>query len=44
MTKIGDSIIDLKTQGICFDKLDDFCGLFNLTNLIKSETCFTKSH
>ena len=44
MTIMGDFNIDLKTQGRDFNKLDEFCDLFNLTNLIKSETCFTKSH
>ena len=36
--------IDLKIRGFGFNKLDQFCDLFNLTNLIKTETCFTKSH
>ena len=36
--------IDLKIKGFGFNKLDQFCDLFNLTNLIKTETCFTKSH
>ena len=26
------------------DKLDEFCNLFDLTNLIKTETCCTKNH
>ena len=26
------------------DKLDEFCNLFDLSNLIKSNTCFTKTH
>ena len=26
------------------DKLDEFCNLFDLTNLIKIETCCTKSY
>ena len=25
-------------------KLDEFCSLFSLTNIIKSDTCFTKFH
>ena len=35
---------DLKTKGIGFNKFHEFCDLFNLTNSIKSETSFTKSH
>ena len=27
-----------------YDQLEDFCSLFNLLNLIKSEICFTKNH
>ena len=34
----------MKSKSLRYDKLDQFCNLFNLTNLIKSETCFTKSH
>ena len=42
---MGDFNIDLKTQGICFNKLGEICDLLNLTNIIKSETCFShKSH
>ena len=26
------------------DKLDEFCDFLNLTNLITSPTCFTKTH
>ena len=25
-------------------KFDDFCDLFNLTNLIRNKTCFTRNH
>ena len=25
-------------------KLDEFCDLFNLTNLVTPPTCFTKTH
>ena len=40
---MGDFNIDMKSKNLGYDKLDDeFCDLFNLTNLIKSETCFTK--
>ena len=34
----------MKSKRLGYDKLDEFCDLFNLTNLIKSETCFTKNH
>ena len=27
-----------------FDKLEEFCDTFNLTNVIKSETCYTNNH
>ena len=39
---MGDFNIDLKSQDIAFNKLDEFCDLFNLKSLIKSETCCTK--
>ena len=41
---MGDFNIDTKSKGLGYDKLDEFYDLFNLTNLIKSETCFTKNH
>ena len=41
---MGDFNIDVKNRGVEFDKLDEFCDLFNLTNLITSPTCFTKTH
>ena len=41
---MGDFNIDLKTKVVSFNKLREFCDLFNLTNLIKSEACFTKPH
>ena len=41
---MGDFNIDPKTKGFGFNKLYQFCDLFNLTNLIKTETLFTKSH
>ena len=41
---MGDFNIDLKIKGFGFNKLDQFCNLFNLTNLIKTDTCFPKSH
>ena len=33
----------MKSKSLGHDKLDEFCDLFNLTNLIKSETCFTEN-
>ena len=45
---MGDFNIDINTAGIQLDKLDEFCNLFNpcfnLTNLIKTETCCSKNH
>ena len=41
---MGDFKIDLKSKGIDLNKIDEFCDLFNVTNLIVSETCFTNSH
>ena len=41
---IGDFNIDIKTVGIEVDKLDKFCNLFGLANLIKTEKCCTKDH
>ena len=36
--------IDITNKGVEMDKLDEFCDLFNLINLITSPTCFTKTH
>ena len=41
---MGDFNIDINTAGMDVDKLDEFCNLFDLTNLIKTETCCTKNH
>ena len=41
---MGDFNIDINTAGIEVYKLDKFCNLFDLTNLIKAETCCTKNH
>ena len=38
----GDFNIDMKSKSLGYDKLDKFCDLINLTNLIKSETCLQK--
>ena len=40
---MGDFNIDVTDRGVEFHKLDEFCDLFNLTNLITSPTCFTKT-
>ena len=36
--------IDTKCKGIRTDKLEELCDAFNLKNLVKSETCFTKDN
>ena len=41
---MGDFDIDINTAGIEVDKLDEFCNLFELTNLIKTETSCTKNY
>ena len=41
---MGDFYIDIKTKGREYEKFKDFCSLFNLSNLKKSETFFSKSH
>ena len=42
---MGDFKIDLnKTDCIGFGKLVEFCDNFNLTNLVKSNICFTKNN
>ena len=41
---MGDLNIDATNRGVEFDKSDEFCDLFNLTNLISFPTCFTKMH
>ena len=41
---MGDFDIDINTAGMDVDKLDEFCNLFDLTNLIKTETCCTENH
>ena len=33
-----------KYEGIGYDKLDVFCDILNLTNLLKSETCYINNH
>ena len=42
---MGDFNIDInKNDGIGHDKLDVSCDTLNLTNLVKSETCYTNNH
>ena len=38
---MGDFNIDATNRGVEFEKLDEFCDLFNL---ITAPTCFTKTH
>ena len=44
MILIGDFNANFKNKGAGFDKLSEMCDTFDLTNLIKSETCYTKNH
>ena len=41
---MGDFNIDMKCKDIGTDKLEELYVAFNLKNLVKSETCFTKDH
>ena len=41
---LGDFNIEVKVPGRELDKLDEFCDLFNLKNLIRNETCSTRDH
>ena len=42
---VGDFNTDInKDEEIGHDKLDVFCDTLNLTNLVKSETCYTNNH
>ena len=40
---MGDFNIDIKNKGLGYGKLDTFCDLSNITNLIHSETCLMKN-
>ena len=40
---MGDFNIDIKSSNSDKDKLEYFCDLFNLTNLVHSDTCFMKN-
>ena len=41
---MGGFNIDIKCKGVGSNNLSDFCDLFHLTNIVKSNTCFTKTH
>ena len=41
---MGDFNVGFKKKGAGFDKLNEMYDTFNLTNLINSETCYTKNH
>ena len=42
---MDDFNIDInKDETISHDKLNVFCDTLNLTNLVKSETCYTENH
>ena len=42
---MGDFNIDITKEYFSgFDKLEELCDTFNLTNLIKSETCYTNNY
>ena len=41
---MGGFDIDIKYKGVGSNNLSDFCNLFHLTNIVKSDTCFTKTH
>ena len=41
---LGDFNIDVKRKGVSSNNLSDFCDLFHLTNIIKFDSCFTKTH
>ena len=41
---MGDFNIGIKCKGVGLNNLGDFCDLFNLTNIVKSDACFTKTH
>ena len=41
---IGDFDIDINRKDVGSNNLGDFCDLFHLTNIVKSNTSFTKTH
>ena len=40
---MGNFNIDINTAGVDVERLDEFCNLLDLTNLMKTETCCTKN-
>ena len=40
---MGDFNIDIKNKGLGYCRLDTFCDHFNVTNLIRTETCLMKN-
>ena len=40
---MGDFNIDVKLKGNRYRKLEEFCDMFNLTNLVDTETCVINS-
>ena len=41
---MGDFNIDIRQTSPESHKLDGYCSLFSLANIIKSDTCFAKFH
>ena len=41
---MGDFNIDVKRKGNGYRKLQEFCDMFNLTNLVDTESCVKNSH
>ena len=41
---MGDFNIDVKLTGNGYRKLEEFCDMFNLTNLVDTTACATNSH
>ena len=42
---MGDFNIDITKENCSgFDKMEELCDTFNLTNIIKSETCYINNH
>ena len=44
MLRIDINIGIKKENSIAYDKLEELCDTVNLTNLVKSETCFMNNH
>ena len=41
---MGDCSASIKCKGVGSNNFSDFSDLFHLINLVKSDTCFTKTH